>query len=76
MKIVKILFVKKNSLNHNVVVPSQLLSLLQKHSFPNPAHRVNNNIKYYQIVKVYHLKIMVFWSSWAQILNEYFYAFS
>ena len=45
MKIVKILLVKKNSLNHNVVVPSQLLSLLQKHSFPNPAHRVNNNIK-------------------------------
>ena len=50
MKIVKILFVKKISLNHNVIALSQLLSLLQKHSFPNHAHRVNNNIKYYQIV--------------------------
>ena len=50
MKIVKILFVKKISLNHNVVVLSQLLSLLQKHSFPNHSHRVNNNIKNYQIV--------------------------
>ena len=50
----KILFVKKNSLNHNVVVLSQLLFLLQKHSFPNHAHKVNNNIKYYQIVLVYH----------------------
>ena len=50
IKIEKILFVNKNSLKHNVVVLSQLLSLLQKHSFPNHSHRVNNNIKYYQIV--------------------------